>query len=60
MTIDQVTFLVEPDGDGFHAWCPELKGVHAPGATADEAVGFAREAARLYIFSQTADDKDPA
>ena len=33
----RVQFIVEPDGDRFHAYSPALKGLHADGATEDEA-----------------------
>ena len=46
-----ITLVVEPDGDGFHAWCPELKGLHAPGITQDEALANARDAAVAYLES---------
>jgi predicted RNase H-like HicB family nuclease len=33
----RVQFIVEPDGDRFHAYSPALKGLHADGATEEEA-----------------------
>ena len=47
----KVRVLVEPDGDGFHTWCPALRGLHAPGATEAEALGNAKDAALAYIES---------
>lgn len=44
-----VTFLVEPDEEGWHAWAPLLKGLHAEGETALEALQRARELAQLYL-----------
>lgn len=32
-----VQFVVEPDGEGFHAFSPTLPGLHADGATQAEA-----------------------
>ena len=43
--------LVEPDGDEYHAYCPALPGLHTAGATVDEALSNAREAASAYIES---------
>lgn len=40
----QVSVVIEPDGDGYHAYCPTLKGLHAAGETEDEAVAGARAA----------------
>jgi len=42
---------VEPDDDGFHAYCPAFKGLHVGGETVEEAIDNAREAAELYLRS---------
>ena len=34
----KVSVVVEPDGEGFHAYCPAFKGLHIDGATEQEAV----------------------
>jgi len=47
----RIRILVEPDDDGFHAYCPELKGVHVYGESEQEAVENAKTAADLYIRS---------
>jgi predicted RNase H-like HicB family nuclease len=44
-----VTFRIEPDGKEFHAWSPELKGVHTHGATRAEALANLKEAVQLYL-----------
>jgi predicted RNase H-like HicB family nuclease len=44
-----VTFRIEPDGEDFHAWSPELKGVHTHGATRAEALANLKEAVQLYL-----------
>lgn len=49
--IYKVEIVVEPDGDGFHAWCPALKGLHVDGATEGEATSNAGDAAIAYIQS---------
>ncbi len=46
-----VTVHVEPDGDGFHAYCPALPGLHVDGATGKEACKNAAIAAVAYIKS---------
>jgi len=48
---NRVRVVVEPDGEGFHAYCPALKGLHAPGATEAEALANAGDAALAYIES---------
>lgn len=47
----RVRFLVEPDDGRFHAYCPELKGLHVDGSTVDEAVSNAKDAAKAYLNS---------
>lgn len=46
-----VIIHIEPDDDGFHAWCPALKGLHVDGGTEEETVRFATEAAEAYLES---------
>ena len=40
-----VTVIVEPDDGKYHAYCPGLRGVHADGATPEEAMANARDGA---------------
>lgn len=47
----RVTVVVEPDGDGFHAYCPALKGLHVPGDTEEEALKNAKDAVDGYLRS---------
>lgn len=47
----RIRFFVEPDEGRFHAYCPELKGLHVDGATEKEALDNARDAAQAYINS---------
>lgn len=47
----KIKVVVEPDGDQFHAYCPALKGLHAPGDTVEEALHNALDAAECYIQS---------
>ena len=47
----RVSVVVEPDGDGYHAYCPAFKGLHATGETEDDAVEGARAAALAYLES---------
>jgi predicted RNase H-like HicB family nuclease len=41
--------LIEPDEDGFHVWCPALKGCHSFGMTRDEARENIKEAIDLWL-----------
>lgn len=54
----RVTIIVEPDGDGFHAYAPGLKGLHTDGRTEAEALEHARDAVRAYLASLAKHD-DP-
>lgn len=42
---------IDRDGDGYHAYCPALKGFHVGGQTEAEAILAATDAARAYISS---------
>ncbi|MCL0076585.1 type II toxin-antitoxin system HicB family antitoxin, partial [Dehalococcoidia bacterium] len=47
----KVEIFIEPDGDGFHAYCPALKGLHTCGDTEEEALENAKDATRAYLRS---------
>ena len=47
----RISIDVEPDEDGFHAYCPALKGLHTCGNTEEEAVDNAVEASLAYLES---------
>ena len=45
-----IEFIFEPEPDGgYHAYAPELPGLHTEGDDLDEAVANAEEALALYI-----------
>lgn len=46
-----ITVVTEPDGDGFYAHAPALKGLHTCGSTEKEALQNARNAAIAYLKS---------
>jgi len=47
----QFRVFVDRDGDLFHAYTPDLKGVHAAGESQLEALDAIGEAASLYVQS---------
>lgn len=47
----QYTIVIEPDEDGFHAFCPALKGCHTCGNTQAEALEYIRDAIVGYVAS---------
>ncbi len=46
-----IEVVVEPDDDGFHAYCPALKGLHVGGDTKEVALQNAADATIVYIQS---------
>lgn len=47
----KVQVIIEPDGLGFHAYCPALKGLHTCGETEEEALKNAKDAISAYLQS---------
>ena len=47
----QVKIVVDRDGNSFHAYCPDLKGLHACGETEEQALSHAVEGVQLYLES---------
>lgn len=47
----KVPICIEPDGDEFHAFAPDLKGCHVGGATVEEAKRNLDDALHLYLSS---------
>ena len=43
--------VIEPDEDGFHAYCPALRGLHTYGQTREESLENVKTAASAYIDS---------
>ena len=54
----RLRFIVEPDENRFHAYCPELKGLHADGDSEKEALENAKTSAIAYLHSLVKHD-DP-
>ena len=46
-----VKITIEPDNDGYHAYCSNLKGLHTSGATKEEALSNAKDAVEAYLKS---------
>jgi predicted RNase H-like HicB family nuclease len=43
------TYKIEPDGNEFHAWIPELPGCHTHGRTVKEAIQNLKDAMQIYL-----------
>jgi predicted RNase H-like HicB family nuclease len=44
-----ISFKLEKDSKGYHAWSPELPGCHTHGATRTKALNNLKDAVRLYL-----------
>ncbi|WP_052391648.1 type II toxin-antitoxin system HicB family antitoxin [Paraburkholderia bannensis] len=53
----KVRIEVEQDGDSYYAYCPDLKGVHVDGDTADQARSNAMLAVSAYVQSLVRHDE---
>lgn len=47
----RVTTIIEPDDDGFHAYCPAFPGLHIDGPTIEETKRRTIPAIELYLVS---------
>ncbi len=47
--VREFTVILEPDEEGFHVYCPALKGCHSWGATKQEALNNIAEAIQLWL-----------
>jgi len=54
----KASVVIEKDGHGFYAWCPELRGCQSEGNTIEEAIANIREAIELYLETLPADERD--
>ena len=49
MRIYRFPGVIEKDGDGYFAFCPELQGCYTQGDTYEEALENIRDAIRLHV-----------
>jgi predicted RNase H-like HicB family nuclease len=49
MSTYRFTVVIEEDGDGFFAHCPELQGCYTQGGTHEEALANIQDAIRLHV-----------
>ncbi len=47
----KIEVCIDEDGDGYHAYCPALKGLHTYGATIKEARQNVKYAIQAYLTS---------
>ena len=46
-----ISFVIEQDGARYHAYCPQLKGLHIDGGNEQETLNRAIHAAEIYLSS---------
>jgi len=54
----KASVIIEKDGHGFYAWCPELKGCQSQGDSLEEAISNIKEAIDLYLETVPEDERD--
>ena len=53
----KVSVVIEQDGHGYYAWCPELKGCQSQGVTVEETLLNIREAIELFLETLSQDER---
>ena len=56
----KVSVVIEQDGQGCYAWCPELKGCQSEGKTVEETLVNIREAIELFLETLTDEERSAA
>ncbi|MEP7363386.1 MAG: type II toxin-antitoxin system HicB family antitoxin [Acidobacteriota bacterium] len=56
--VRKASVVIEKDGQGYYAWCPELKGCQSQGQSLDEVMANIREAAELYMETLTEEERE--
>jgi len=49
MTNYRFSVVIERDGNGYYAYCPELQGCYTQGDTYEEALANIKDAIRLHV-----------
>jgi predicted RNase H-like HicB family nuclease len=50
--------VIEKDGDGYYAFCPELQGCYTQGDTYEEVVENIKDAMRLHVEDRVENGED--
>ena len=56
----KLSVVIEQDGHGCYAWCPELRGCQSEGKTVEEALTNIREAIELFLETLTDEERSAA
>ncbi len=49
--------IIEKDGDGYFAYCPELQGCYSQGETFEEVIENIKDAIKLHIEDRIANNE---
>ncbi|KPJ58837.1 MAG: hypothetical protein AMJ46_13555 [Latescibacteria bacterium DG_63] len=52
----KVNVIIEKDGHGYYAYCPELEGCQTQGESLEEVLSNIREAVELYLETMSEDE----
>jgi len=58
MTVYHFAAVIEKDGNGWFAFCPELQGCYTSGGTFEEARANLIDAVRLHLEDRLADGEE--
>lgn len=58
MSTFKFSVVIEKDGDGYFAFCPELQGCYSQGDTHEEALENIKDAIRLHVEDRIESGED--
>lgn len=53
----KISVIIEKDGNGYYAYCPELQGCQTQGDTFEEVMANMKEATELYLETMNEDER---
>ena len=53
----KASIIIEKDGYGYYAFCPEMKGCHSQGESLDNVLVNMKEAIELYLETLSDEEK---
>jgi len=53
----KISVIIEKDGEGYYAYCPELPGCQSQGTSYEDVLVNIREAAELYLETLSPDER---
>ena len=53
----KASIVIEKDGNGYYAFCPEMKGCHSQGDSLDDVLMSIKEAIELYLETLSEEER---